>query len=86
MRSQMTRLAVATLLVCFVLVSSSGAWARPVSGPVSTPTRESALVERLLDWVASLIERRDVAHPSPAPKDPRNQTKEGSQMDPNGQH
>lgn len=86
MRSQMTRLMVAALLVCFALVSSSVAWARPVSGPASATVRESSLAESLLDWVLSLIERRDVPHQSPTPELPRNQPKEGPQMDPNGEH
>jgi hypothetical protein len=84
MRSQMTRLAVALLLVCFVLASSPGAWALPVSGPASTPVGETSLTERLLDWITSLIERRAIPHQSPAPEIPRGQQKEGPQMDPNG--
>jgi hypothetical protein len=84
MRSQKTRLAAALLLVCFVLVSSSGAWARPVSGPASTPAEETSLTERLLDWVMSLIERRAIPHQSLAPEPPRSQPKEGIQIDPNG--
>lgn len=88
MRSQMTRLAVAMLLVCFVLVSSPGAWARPVSGPASTGVRESnSLTERFLDWVQSLISRHEILHQSSAaPEVPHNQPKEGQQMDPNGLH
>ena len=86
MRSQMTRLTVA-LLVCFALVSSSGAWAWPVvPGPVSTAVRESSLAENLLDWVRSLIERHTIPHQSPAPATPHSQPKEGPQIDPNGQH
>jgi hypothetical protein len=87
MRSQMPRLAVATLLVCFVLVSSSSAWARPVvSEPASMPAQESTQAKGLLDWVVSLIERHVVPHQSAAPEPPRNQPKEGAQMDPNGHH
>jgi len=84
MRSQMTRLAVASLLVCFVLVSSSGAWARPLSGPAAISVMEGSLVDHFLDWAKSLIEPRKVHHKSPAPEPPRIQPKEGSQMDPNG--
>lgn len=85
MRSQMTRLAVVTLLVCAALVSNSAAWAQPTSGPVLV--RESSpLTERLLDWVLSLIERRTIPHHRATPEPPRYQPKEGSQMDPNGQH
>lgn len=87
MRSQMTRLTVTALLVCFALVSSSGAWARPVLGPVSTIVREgNSLAESFLNWALSLIERRTIPHQSTSPEPPRNQPKEGSQMDPNGQH
>ncbi len=85
MRSQMTRLAVAMLLVCFVLVSSPAAWAWPVGGPSLTPVKES-LTERLMDWLQSLVERHVTAHQSAAPAVPHDQTKEGPQIDPNGQH
>jgi hypothetical protein len=86
MRSQMTRLTVAALLVCFALVFTSGAWARPVSGPAPTQVYENSMIENLIDWVLSLVERHSASHQSPAPESPRNQPKEGSQMDPNGQH
>ena len=86
MRSLMTRFTVAALLVCFAMVFTSGAWARPVSGPAPTLAYESSMIESLVDWVLSLIERRDIPHQSPAPAPPRNQQKEGPQMDPNGQH
>jgi hypothetical protein len=86
MRSQMTRLAVAVLLVCFVLVSSPAAWAWPAAGPASTPVKES-VAERLMDWLQSLIERHVTAHQSTAaPQVPHTQLKEGPQIDPNGQH
>jgi len=84
MRSQMARLMVAALVVCFALVSNSSAWARPVSGPESTRAQESPLIENLVDWVLSLIGRHSISPQSPAPYPPRNQPKEGSQMDPNG--
>jgi hypothetical protein len=84
MRSQMTRLMVAALLVCFALVSSSAAWARPVSGPAPIRLQESLLIEDLVDWVISLIERHSTSQKSPAPESPRNQPKEGPQVDPNG--
>jgi len=86
MRSQMTRLAVATLLVCSALVSSSGAWARPVSESSPISVQESSLAESLLDWVMSFIERHVSPHQRAAPEPPRNQPKEGPQIDPNGQH
>jgi hypothetical protein len=84
MRSQMTRLTVAALLVCCALVFTSDAWAWPVSGPASTRAQESPLIENLVDWVLSLIGRHSISPQSPAPDPPRNQPKEGSQMDPNG--
>jgi hypothetical protein len=87
MRPQMTRFAVAMLLVCFVLVSSPGAWAWPVTVPASSLAGENnSWAERLLDWVQSLIDRHQTSHQASAPEPPRNQPKEGSQMDPNGQH
>ena len=86
MRSQMTRLMVAALLVCFALVSSSVAWARPVSGPAPLHVQESLLIEDLVDWVISLMERHSTSQKSPAPESPHNQPKEGPQVDPNGQH
>ena len=84
MRSQMTRLMVAALLVCCALVFTSGAWARPVSGPASTRAQESPLIENLVDWVLSLIGRHSISHQGPAPDSPHNQPKEGPQIDPNG--
>jgi len=85
MRSLKTRLTVATLLVCFAMVFTSGAWARPVSETAPTLAHESSLMENLVDWVLSLIERHSASHQGPAPTPP-NQQKEGPQMDPNGQH
>jgi len=84
MRSQMTRLAVASLLVCFALVSSSGAWAQPVSGSAAISVLENPLVDSLMSWVKSLVKQRESPHHGSAPKLPRIQPKEGPQMDPNG--
>jgi hypothetical protein len=80
----MTRLTVAALLVCFALVSSSGAWARPVSGPASILVQENSLIGNLVDWVVSLIKGHSIPHQSLTPAFPRIQPKEGPQMDPNG--
>jgi hypothetical protein len=84
MRSQMTRLAVALLLVCSALASSTGAWARPVSESSPVSVRENSLAASLLDWVLSLIERRETPHQTAAQEPPRSQMKEGPQIDPNG--
>jgi len=86
MRSQINRLTVAALLVCFALVFTSGAWARPVSEPAPTLGQENSMAKNLVDWVLFLIERHIVPHQTTAPAPPRIQPKEGSQMDPNGQH
>jgi hypothetical protein len=87
MRSLMTRLMVATLLVCFAMVFTSGAWARPASEPAPTLMHESSRIETFVDWFLSLIERHSALPKSPTPASPQNrQPKEGSQMDPNGHH
>ena len=83
MRSQMTRLTVPAVLVCLALVSTSGAWARPVKEPAPVPKQESSLVDNLLEWVQSLLERHGFPHTPPVPETPAFQ-QEGPQMDPNG--
>ena len=55
MRSQMTRLTVPAVLICFALVSSSGAWARPVHEPAPVLQGEISLAESLVAWTLSLL-------------------------------
>ncbi len=85
MRSQMTRLTVPAVLVCFALVSSSGAWARPVHEPAPVLQGEVSLAENLVAWTLSLLfEKQGTPHTKPASKPPHIHTKEGPQADPNG--
>ena len=85
MRSQMTRLTVPAVLIGFALVSSSGAWARPVHEPAPVPQGEVSLAENLVAWTLSLLfEKQGAPHTKPASKPGHIHTKEGSQMDPNG--
>ena len=84
MRSH-TKCLAAALLLCFALVSGSGAWALPVHGSVPAPRQESSLVANLRDWVGSLLVRAGIL-PGGAVPEPHSQPKEGPQMDPNGHH
>ncbi len=83
MRSH-TQCFTAVLLLCFVLVSGSGAWALPVHGAAPVPKPESSMVDTLRDWAGSLLARVGLLPQGTAPEPPRNQPKEGPQMDPNG--
>ncbi|HEX3554197.1 MAG TPA: hypothetical protein VIA62_13305 [Thermoanaerobaculia bacterium] len=81
----MTRLTVPAVLVCFALVSSSGAWARPVHDSAPVPQGQVSLAENLLAWTLSLLfEKPGVPRTRPAAKPPHVHTKEGPQADPNG--
>lgn len=83
MRSR-TKCLTAAFLLCFVLVSGSGAWALPVHGSAPVPKRESSVVDTLRDWAGALLARVGLLPQGAAPEPPRSPSKEGPQMDPNG--
>jgi hypothetical protein len=83
MRSHMQCLT-AALLLCFVLVSGSGAWALPVHASAPVPKPEVSVMDALRDWAGSLLAHLGLLPHGTTPEPPRSQPKEGSQMDPNG--
>ena len=85
MRSH-TKCLAAALLLCFALVSGSGAWALSVHGSVPVPRQESSLVDKLRDWVGSLLVKAGIPPGGDAPEPTPSKPKEGPQMDPNGGH
>jgi hypothetical protein len=83
MRSHMKCLA-AALLLCFTLVSGSGAWALPVHGSAPVPMQERPLADTLRDWVGSLLVRAGILPKGDVPDPTPSKPKEGPQIDPNG--
>jgi hypothetical protein len=85
MRSHRKCLA-AVLLLCFVLVSGSGAWALPVHGSAPVPRQGSSLIDNFRDWIGSLLVQAGILPKAAAPEPPDSRPKEGPQVDPNGGH